>query len=205
MLLALTVIFAGCKKDIEIINGDNWIIQIDDNNHIINGMIGDIGIKFCILNEDSIPTNVFKEGENFYFYFVIENLSDEEITIDGKSFSHDLFLVYDAESEVKIGKPYSGAFCAYVGRPRVVPIPENQYRVITLPWVYNDPQFYVNPYPFCCGQENSLLSKGVYSCRFEMDLQYKIGGKTRDGYDFLTDGKEKRIKGLSFEINFKIE
>ena len=113
MLLALAVSITGCKKndEIEIINGDNWGIQSDDNNPIINGMVGDIGFKFCLLNEDSIHANVFKEGENFYFYFVIENLSEEEITIEGKSFSHNLFLVYDEEAGNLIGKPFSGVFC----------------------------------------------------------------------------------------------
>ena len=38
-----------------------------------------------------------------------------------------------------------------------------------------------------------------------MDLHYHIGGKTRDGYGFLIDGKEKRISDLFFDINFKVE
>ena len=219
ILLLLALAIVRCNESYEITNGDNWSIPFDSNNPIINGKVGNVGFKFCLLNEDSIPANVFKEGENLYFYFVIENFSKEEITIEGKSLHSNLFLVYDEETGELIGKPVSGTFCEFSSRPQVVPIPEELVLRYVFPWVdaFSEkekinlhPNWYLNrmffnSYPFCSGHENSLLSKGFYSCRFEMDLQYKIGGKTRDVFGFLTDGVEKRINGLFFEIKFKIE
>ena len=210
-------ITTGCNQSDETDNEFNWSIPLESNNPIINNRIGNIGFKFCLLNEDSISANVFKKDKNFYFYFTIENFSEEEITIDGKSFSTNLFLIYDGEQGNLIGKPYSGHFCLFSGEPLLVSIKGKESKVIILAWiadygerwpeVYNN--LYINTvnksYPYCCGQENPLLSKGIHSCRFGIDLQYRIGGKTRDEYGFIIDGIEKIIKELFFEINFKIE
>ena len=207
-VVILAVITAGCGKSVEIINGGRWTVPLSSDNPIINSRVGDVGFKFCLLNEDNVAANVFEAGENFYFYFVIENFSKEEITIDGKSFNHDLFLIFDVETETQIGKPFSGVFCEFGGTSSVVSIKGEQSRIIILPWVSSDNGQYpiiVDPFPFCCGQENSFLPKNIYSCRFEINLQYKAGGKNRDGYGMLTDGVQKRIRELFFEINFKIE
>jgi len=214
----LTLRLAGCKDSIEITNGKNWSIPLDSNNPIIDRRVGNIGFKFCLLNVDSIPANEFKTGENFYFYFVIENFLKEEITIEGKSLHPNLFLVYSEETGELIGKPISGHFCEFSGTTKVVPIHGKQSLIYIFPWsdffseeekINLHPDWYYRGlffnYPFCFGHMNSLLSKGIYSCRFKMDFQYRVGGKTRDGFGFLIDGGQKKISELFFEINFKME
>ena len=205
----------GCS-DSEDTKVHNWSISLESKNHVIDKRVGNIGFKFCLLNEDSIPSKIFKTDENIYFYLAIKNYSKEEINIDAESFYKDYFLVYDIEKGTLIGKPYTGMFCYQTLQPHVVSIPGKQTKVFILSWImpfeldYSVP-FYFNfeydaPYSFpFCGYQDSLLKEDIYSCRFEMDLHYRVGGTTRDGYGFLKDGKEKRISDLFFEINFKVE
>lgn len=195
----------GCSGSEET-NAHNWIVPLDSKDPVIKKRVDDVGFKFCLLNEDSISSNKFNKGEDTYFYLAIENYSKEEITIDGK-FAENLFLVYDMDNNVLIGTPYTGIWCEFSGKTRVIAINRKKTKEFLLYWS-SPPNFgslgKSATYPFCVSQQ-PLLEKGTYSCRFEMDLQYRVGGTTRDGFGFLTDGKEKRLSELFFEVDFIVE
>ena len=212
-MILVEVIAAGCDKYPEVVeeidyeriwNECEWIIPFDS----VAGKAGNIGFRFCLINKDSIPANVFKEGEYFCFYFEFKNLSDEEITItDSAFYVNNFFMVYNEEG-VLIGQPYKGIMVTFTMFPKKFALRGEQNRIFILPWVYGGDynNFRNHTKPFNIVQENSFLSKGAYFCRFEMNLLYRIGGEIRDEFGaFLIDGIEKRIDELYFEINFKIE
>ena len=225
-LLILAVFTTGCRNDSDTdFIETSWSIALDTEDPIIDCKVGDLGIKFCLLNEDSVPANIFKEGENFYFYFAFENFTEKMIGIEAKSFS-DFFMIYHKETNELMGKPYSGLFCNFVGGPLIVPVLDNKSTLILLPWItfIENENYWWYPhtirwdgYPFCSAQENIFIPKGEYSCRWEMDLTYRISDKAYSDDEtlcfenhyclagILADGKLKKINGLFFEINFKIE
>ena len=196
----LLFLFVQCSnnEDKNEYNAKNSVI--DKGDFVIEKEINEIEFKFCLLNQDSVPAISFKEGEKFYCYFSIRNLSKDIITVDeGNLFCDDFFMVYQGKTQ--IGKPWYAKFCQFRVILPNLEIPENQPYKVILPWPYKHPDEIGRVVQgFFCVEDtyneeniNDFLSKGAYSCRFKMDFLYK------------RNDKEQKNKDMFFEINFKIE
>ena len=171
----------------------DWSIDQDSENPVIENSVGDIKFKFCLLNKDSVPATAFKQGENIYFYFDIMNVSEELITVNDLDIlkEQDVFMVYLEETNVQVGKPWTGRYCTFMLYDHIHKIGVNNSITTFLPWSWDYEKYLFLTILFCGGKQE-FLPLGEYTCRFKTDFTYE------------KNGKEKKLKGLSFKINFKI-
>ena len=66
LFLWITTGMTSCNKD----DDQLWEISPDGKQAVIERKINGLAFKFCLLNEKGEPATVFKEGENFSFYFL---------------------------------------------------------------------------------------------------------------------------------------
>ena len=199
LLIICLSLVAGMNSCSQNLDGDDrskeydWIIEKDSKNPVIDNTAGDIKFKFCLLNKDSVPATVFKQGENIYFYFDIMNVSEELITAERRKVitEQDFCMVYLAETDIQAGKPWTGIYCAFIMYDPIFEIAANNSFTTILPWSW-DYEEHILVSAIFCGGKQECLPLGEYTCRFKTDFTYK------------KNGKEKKLKGLSFKINFKI-
>ena len=173
--IVIAMWMVSCSQDLIQKRDDNSVIEIKNN---------DVKFKFCLLNNDSVPSTTFQEGENIYFYFAIENISGKTLLIDEKDLFHvftDFCTIYDRKNEAIMGKPRQSLFCFY--RALIIQeLSKSEPWVLLLSW--NDKPVHnkiKTRYLFFCNYENDneFLQKGNYSCRFKMDFLYKINDKPK--------------------------
>lgn len=170
-----------------------WEISPDSKTAVIQQKVDGIEFKFCLLNEQGEPATVFKEGENFSFFFSATNKSKRKLYFDpGFAYSKDIDFckVYNSESE-NLGKPYNviskvdlgpGAYPFEIGKSYIFQQPWSDTRESTWDWQY-------------CLYESTkkeMLTLGSYYTEFK----YKF--KHAGDIPIQTDT-------LSFKIKFKIQ
>ena len=135
IFLSLVTGMSSCTQNLD---GYDWSIEHDSENPVIDSRVDDIKFKFCLLNKDSVPATVFKQGENFYFYFDIMNVSEELITVNEMDIlmEEDVFMVYLAGTNVQAGKPWYTKGCRYVNIIGSMEIPVNNSYDIIIPWSF---------------------------------------------------------------------
>ena len=154
---------------------------------------GNILIKYCLLNEDSIPETTFNDKENFIFSFSIENKNDFNIIINS-FMNQEFFKVYqkvDGEN-VEVGRPWTGTWCNFSGHPREFNLSSGEILSFKIPWSVVPGESTYELYPFCFGEHNPLITLGEYFTRLDFDLNYK------------SSDKEFAINNISIKINFEL-
>lgn len=166
-----------------------WEISLNSNKPVIEELVDGIRFKFCLLNEQGVPANKFKEGENFSFHFEMTN---QEVT-DSLCFRHGLIceLVHDGFGRIISGHDttsfFQNLFCAEDLRYTPFYGEQNHYEE-TLPVDYK---------PGTTGYVEPELPSGVYSTEFTHTFEFAVGSKRT-----LSN---KCKESLIFKINFEIE
>jgi hypothetical protein len=156
------------------------------------------------LNEDGDTTNVFNEGENFFFYFSMKNNRGEKMyTFDMPVPGDDFCKVYNSDN-IYIGKPYEVTWAEHTSSGD--PFPAGSKMTSQFPWAYNKElwdSLYVSSNKeewnygrlFIKTTYQEPLSKGKYYTKFSHGFEFS---RTDDKADLLTDE-------LTFKINFEIQ
>ena len=173
-----------------------WEIQLNDDQKVIEQTVKGIEFKFCLLNEDSVPSTTFQEGENFYFYFLITNKNNENILLDVPVVNTEFFYVYEIINEEIIdkGTPIQGAWCEYSSMPDNYDLEPNDRLTFKHPWLLLSEDGITDYYPFCSKPNNPGLKKGIYYTKFPAQINYSNKGSVHA--DSLK---------LTLKINFEIK
>ncbi len=179
LIFSLGFICTGCSKTelLELKNGsEEAIIEYD---------VDGLHFTFCLLDEDSIPSTSFKEGENFRLYFAIKNNTNDHLEFNDYGFYHlnDFLAVKSAVRNY--GKPFEFVRPSLTEEIRYILL--GGYALFSVNWHENREEFYAM-HGYFKGLEKPFLEKGKYHTQFT--YKYKIG--------HITTPK------LTFRINFEI-
>jgi hypothetical protein len=189
--LCLVLLGAGCDKDEDFLE-----LQIGDENPVIIKEVDGIEFKFCLLNEQGQPANVFNEGENITFQFNIKNNREESLPFFDYGFlkRKDFFA---ANSKNKYyGKPYLYDLTAdpNLDTYELRWIPPDSISSFTDIWL-NDIDDRLEMKDKSMFPLNSPLEKGHYYTRFSYNFTFGLPDK-----DPVYESGE-----LTFKINFEIK
>lgn len=151
-----------------------------------------LDIRFCILNDEGIATNIFKKDSNFFFNLELINISDSEIKIAPNFEDADFWLVSNIDKSTDFGKPYTGTWCEFkLGEKKII-IDPGEKITLNCPWYLetngDDPT-----YPFCKSISGEKLDVGDFYTSMQLNFE-------------ITDGDEQHTLETSRLIfNFKIE
>lgn len=186
LLLLLGV--AGCEKE------GLWEISPDGNQTVIEQKINGLTFKFCLLNEKGKPAAVFKEGENFTFYFQIKNETKKKYYCDiyQCSYTNDFFSVMDSSGK-RIGKSYEALPQTLEGLGHLL----NHRDSYTFKVTWNHP-------------EESIVQGGDFRYKSIKKEPLKAGSYyTSFSHKFklfpVSGDKRIETEELHFKINFKIQ
>jgi hypothetical protein len=186
IFLFLVSIVTGCEGDI----GPESKTAISQKG--ADGII----FNFCLLNEQGEPATVFKEGENFSFYFSVTNKRNEKLNFDptfAYSDCNDFYMVYNSEKE-KVGKPFvfhgfdKIGFGAY-------PFDSGEAYVFEQQWMDDRDSIWRWNYGYYESSGQTPLKKGNYYSGFRHRFRF---ARKHEEPAFYTDT-------LSFNINFTIQ
>ncbi|MGM0528690.1 MAG: hypothetical protein ACQERS_09805 [Bacteroidota bacterium] len=191
LILALFIIIdSGCEQkqdDIFI-----WEISPDSETAIIQKEVEGIEFKFCLLNEQNEPTTVFNQDENFTFSFSFKNQMQDTVIVTTEFINSDFYRVYQAQTNIDMGKPWTGVFCLYLLGPREYVLSPLSERIqLNCPWVITDED--KPDYPLCASESKEYLPKGEYYTTIDLDFHF-----TKNGKKFIINNK-------IFKINFIIQ
>jgi hypothetical protein len=199
LLPVLTVLISctGCEN--ELFNGGSddyqdhtWEIQLNDDQKVIEQTVKGLEFQFCLLNEDSVPSTTFGEGENFYFYFTVKNTLDEKIILDHTEFfSKDFCEVFQQNTGDSLGKPFK------IGTVELVmgyQFASKDEIIIKIPW--DDKRENWNALHVSFSSLNKdFLPSGTYYTKFTNQFYFS---KVDNEGPIKTDS-------LTFKINFEIK
>jgi hypothetical protein len=209
-ILLLVIVFSQSSCE-NLFNNDSkdeykWVVNLDDEQKMIRKSVEDIEFTFSLLNEDGDTTNVFNEGENFFFYFSMKNNRGEKMyTLDMPVPGDDFCKVYNSDNKY-IGKPYDvkGAQHTSLGHP----FPDSSIIESKFPWTY-DKELWDSIYSKMTEETPGFLYKGLF---IETTYQEPLSkGKYytmfSHGFEFSsTDDKADLLtEELTFKINFEIQ
>jgi hypothetical protein len=173
-----------------------WKISPESGQTVIQNEVDGIIFKFCLLNEAGNPATVFKEGENFTFYFSVTNNRNKKLFFApdfAYSNENGFCDVYTSDGQ-NIGMPYKFLQALMIGSG-AYPFESGESKVFQVQWTDNRDA----PWNWEKGTYESShqapLIKGHYYTEFKH--QFWFDG-TSDNSDIITDI-------LNFKINFKIE
>jgi hypothetical protein len=215
LLPVLTVLISctGCEN--ELFNGGSddyqdhtWEIQLNDDQKVIEQTVKGIEFKFCLLNEDSVPSTTFQEEENLIFYFSAKNTRDENLSFDpdfmnlnSKNFSK----VWKNNGEI-VGKPFHVKYVEEIGAG-AYPFHKGESYKFKFPWLYSfdlwnslfsyeeDMETWKFFYTYFDATDQSPLTEGKYYTKFSHKFRFS---RTIDEPSLHTDS-------LTFKINFEIK
>jgi len=188
IIFLLSFISVGCKKS----NESPTLLQItpESENAIIEYETNQIEFNFCLLNEEGQPGTVFNEGDNFSFSFSFKNNSPDTIIVTTEFINSDFYRVYQSDTNIDMGKPWTGIWCEFSGMPQEIKLKPSSIFQLRCPWILNDNN-YPN-YPLCMAESKEPLFKGEYNTSIDLDFHYSKNGKVTI------------IDQLKFKINFKV-
>ena len=215
-LLPVFIVFllcTGCENglfnDNDNDNQDNsWEIQLNDDQKVIEQTVKGIEFKFCLLNEDSVPSTTFQEGENFYFYFTAKNTRDEDLSFDPDfmHFGMNTFCKVWSEKGDTIGKPFVFGGMDLIGSG-AYPLHKGESYKFKFPWLYSydlwnslftyeeDMETWKLLYTYFEATDQVPLTEGKYYTKFSHKFCFS---RTFDEPSLYTDS-------LRFKINFEIK
>lgn len=191
LLLPLCVVLlgAGCGQD----DNNLWEISPYSKSAVIQKEVKGIEFKFCLLNEKGEPSTVFKEGENFSFFFSATNNRDQKLYFypDFAYSNENAFCrIYNSEGQ-DVGKPYffKGADKIGIG---AYPLNVGENCTFEQQWRDERDSLWRWRYGYYESAKQELLTKGSYYSGFNQ--RFEFSGDTH----FNTDT-------IDFKINFLIE
>ena len=192
--LLLIILGSGCGMEHQE-NERFWEISPESTTSMIETSIDGIGFKFCLLNEQGEPSTIFKEGENFSFYFSVKNNRNERLIFFPEyTFvdRNDFCRVYSDKNE-DLGKPFHGL--PHIDLGGLYPFESGESCVFEQAWLDNREM--VNWWKGCCYHvdQKEPLEKGSYYTSFNSRFQF----------DRSLDKPSLKIDTLNFRINFKIQ
>ena len=175
-----------------------WIISPDSKSQVIEKEIDGIAFKFCLLNEQEKPATVFKEGENFSFYFSVTNQTNEKLLFfPGFAYTNtndNEFCEIFTSNNQRIGKPF-----IFLGYDKIgigaYPFNSEKNYVFEQRWVDMRDSTWRWEYGYYESSNQTPLSVGDYFTGFQYRFQIISTGS---GTNFLDTT-------LTFKINFKIQ
>jgi len=193
--LAMTS-FGGCVKT----NTDNlgWEISPDSKSQVIEKEINGIAFKFCLLNEHGKPATVFNEGENFSFYFSVNNNTSENLLFyPGFAYANPkdngFCEVYTLDNQ-NIGKPFVFLGCDLIGIG-AYPFNSEKNYVFEQQWKDMRDSTWRWEYGYYESSNQTPLPVGDYHTGFQYRFQFESTGTSTNFLDTT----------LTFKINFKIQ
>lgn len=190
-LLGLLIIPAtgGCQKeqDATLL----WEITSDSKTSVIQKIVGGIEFRFCLLNEQGEPATVFNEGENISFSFSFKNQMQDMIIVTTEFITSDFYRVYQSKTDIDMGKPWTGVWCNYDGRPHEIELKPSAGKQLNCPWALTDNN--IPDYPLCMNYSKEFLLRGDYYTQFELDFHF-----TQNETNYIINDK-------IFKINFIIK
>jgi hypothetical protein len=201
ILLPVLIVFISCTGcENGLFNEDDndnqdhtWEIQLNDDQKVIEQTVKGIEFKFCLLNEDSVPSTTFEEGENFYFYFSIANNRKDDLYIDHHKFFSKNFCMVFQENEGDFGKPFELVAVEDV-MPAGNPFPAGSNIQLKIPWK-DERNNWNTLHVIFEGLNRDFLSSGKYYTKFTNQFHFfKVG----ENSSITTDS-------LTFKINFEIK
>ena len=188
--LWITAGMTGCNKDDDPI----WEISPDGKQAVIEQKRNGIVFKFCLLNEQGKPATVFKEGENFSFYFQIKNETGKDCYCDIYQCANatDFFSISGSSGE-SVGKSYEALPQTLEGLGDLFKH-GNSY-TFKVPWGH---------------PEESIVQGGDFRYKSLKREPLKTGSYyTSFSHKFklfpVSGDKHIETKDLHFKINFKIQ
>lgn len=185
MPLCVAILGAGCGKD-------QWEISPISKSPIIQEEVNGIEFKFCLLNGEGEATTVFKEGENFSFYFSATNTRNEKLYFyPGFAFSNDndFCRIYDSNNK-DLGQPYCFKGVELIGIAGF-PLESSEASVFEQLWIDDRDTIWQWYHGNFESTKQELLSKGNYYTGFKYRFEFVSSNDTQT---LFTDT-------LSFKIN----
>lgn len=168
--LLFIIIDAGCQKEQD--DPLLWEISPNSETAVIQSVVDSIEFKFCLLDEQENPSTVFNENENFYFNFSFKNKMQDTIVVTPEFINSDLFRVYQLNTNIDMGKPWSGIWCEYRLDSQTFSLYPSASIQLNCPWILTE----INKpdYPFCMDEDQDYqhLPKGEYFTKIELDFHY---------------------------------
>ncbi|MDO4703209.1 hypothetical protein [Tannerella sp.] len=190
LLLWITAGITGCNKD----DDQLWEISPDGKQAVIEQKINGIAFKFCLLNEQGKPATVFKEGENFTFYFRIKNETGKNFYYNAYPcvYAKDFFSIWYSSGKT-VGKSYEAMAQEDIGIA-AYPFNNNDSYIFKVSWVH---------------PEESIVQGGDFRYRSLKRKPLKAGSYyTSFSHKFklfpVSGGKHMETEDIHFKINFKI-
>ena len=182
--LWITAGMTGCNKDDDPI----WEISRAGKRAVIEQKRNGIVFKFCLLNKQGKPDTLFKEGDNFTFYFSLKNITQNDIFVSADFINNDFYRVYQSNNTDR-GTPWTGIWCEFRRKPTEIKIAPLTTRKLSCPWKLT---YDIRPdYPFCMSESRETLPKGDYYTIIHTRSKYMIH-------------KKQFTEDIHFKINFKI-
>jgi hypothetical protein len=185
----LIVVTGGCQKEQD--PTVLWEIASDSKTSVIQKEVEGIEFRFCLLDEQGEPATVFNQEEYFSFSFSFKNQMQEMIIVTTEFITSDFFRVYQSETDTDMGKPWTGVWCNYDGRPHEIELQAPARKQLNAPWVLTDNN--QPDYPLCMSESKEYLPVGEYYTKFELDFHF-----TMNGTNYIISDK-------IFKINFIIK
>jgi len=179
------LIGAGCDKE--------WEISPSSRTNIIEKEIDSIGFKFCLLNESGEASTVFKEGENFSFFFSVTNRTSRELYFNPEYAYSDKngFCTVYTKANMNMGIPYvfKGQDLAGANGD---PLEPNDPLVFKQLWRDDHDSIWRWQSGYYESTHQEYLTKGSYFTEFKHSFKFK-------GEPTIETGE------IGFKINFKIQ
>jgi len=170
-----------------------WEISPDSKSQVIEKEIDGIAFKFCLLNEQGKATTIFKEGENFSFYFLVTNKTNEKL------YFLPMFAYTDTQGNgfcevFTSGNQSNGRPFSFRGYDKIgigaYPFDPDTNCVFEQQWIDKRDSTWRWKYGYYESSQQTPLPKGDYFTGFQSRFQF---------YDAYLDTT------LTFKINFKIQ
>jgi len=190
VILLLFLMGIGCERGQQ---GDKVLLELtpDSKNPVIQNETEGIEFKFCLLNEQGIPSTIFNEKENFILSFSFKNNLQNTISVNTEFINYEFYRVYRYTDNKDMGKPWTGVWCNFSGLPKEIDLLQSSIKNLNCPWVLTE---YSTPdYPLCMSESKSFLDKGDYFTSIELDFHYKV------------NNKEYIINKFRYRINFRVQ
>lgn len=198
IILFLMTGIIGCNDDMDLLKGDDdlrWEISPDSDSNVIETKVNGIAFKFCLLNEQGEPATVFKDGENFTFYFQIKNETGKNFYYNAYEccWHNDFFTVMNSSGE-EVGKSYEALNQSDIGIV-AYPFSNNDSYTFKVPWIHPD---------------ESIVMGGNFGYRSIIREPLKSGNYYTEFVNnfkmFDLPGNEDIETGeLHFKINFNVQ
>lgn len=188
--LLLIAILASCNDELP------WEISPESGRKVILQEVDGVILKFCLLNEAGDPAVVFKEGENFSFFFSTTNNRKEKLFFNptfAQSNENEFCGVYTSEG-LDIGKPYNFLYTLAIGIS-AYPLEVGETKVFQVPWTdLRDEYWFWEGGTFESTEQNPL-KRGRYYTQFTEQFRFR---QPSSNQGILSES-------LTFKINFRVK